>query len=270
MELNNKIAWITGASSGIGRAIALALAAEGAKLILSGRRREALEDTAAATGAVCMILPFDTTDLGALPDIVDQAHGWQGRIDILVNNAGISQRSLAVDTDVSVYDAVIGADLIAPIHLTQACLPHLVAHKDGQIVAISSVAGRAGVPLRTAYCAAKHGLIGYMDALRAEAEVAHGLKVLNVLPGSVATDVAKNALTAQGDRQGHSDPQIDNGIPPDECAAEIIAAIKAGTRELIVARGMEMDLAKLRQSDGDALFAITAKLGARLAGVDAA
>jgi dehydrogenase/reductase SDR family member 7B len=268
MELKDRIAWITGASSGIGRAIALAFAAKGAKLILSGRRREALEETAAATGAVCMILPFDTTGLGALPDIVAQAAGWQGRIDVLVNNAGISQRSLAVDTDVSVYDAVIGADLIAPIHLTQACLPHLVAHKDGQIVAISSVAGRAGVPLRTAYCAAKHGLIGYMDALRAEAEIAHGLKVLNVLPGSVATDVAKNALTGGGEKQGHSDPQIDNGIPPDECAAEIVAAIKAGTRELVVARGMEMELAKLRQSDGDALFGLTAKLGARLAGVE--
>lgn len=267
MDLNGRIAWITGASSGIGRAIALALAAEGAKLILSGRRREALEETAAASGAVCMILPFDTTDLAALPDVVAQAAAWQGRIDMLVNNAGISQRSLAVDTDVSVYDAVIGADLIAPIHLTQACLPHLVAHKDGQIVAISSVAGRAGVPLRTAYCAAKHGLIGYMDALRAEVEIAHGLKVLNVLPGSVATDVAKNALTGGGEKQGHSDPQIDNGIPPDECAAEIVAAIKAGTRELVVARGMEMELAKLRQSDGDALFGLTAKLGARLAGV---
>jgi dehydrogenase/reductase SDR family protein 7B len=83
MELNDRIAWITGASSGIGRAIALAFAAKGAKLILSGRRREALEETAAATGAVCMILPFDTTDLAALPDVVAQAVGWQGRIDVL-------------------------------------------------------------------------------------------------------------------------------------------------------------------------------------------
>ena len=124
------------------------------------------------------------------------------------------------------------------------------------------------MPLRTAYCAAKHGIIGYMDALRAETEIAHGLKVLNVLPGSVATNVARNALTAQGEKQGNSDPQIDNGLSPDDCAAAIVAAIEAGTRELIFAQGMEMELAKLRQSDGDALFAITAKLGARLAGVD--
>ncbi len=268
MELSGRIAWITGASSGIGRALGIALAREGARLILSGRRRDALEETAAACGDVCMILPFDTTDYPALPDLVTQAHGWRGRLDILVNNAGISQRSLAVDTAPHVYDAVIGADLLAPIHLTQACLPHLIANRSGMVVAISSVAGRAGVPLRTAYCAAKHGLIGYMDALRAETEVAHGLHVLNVLPGSVATDVARNALTAEGAPQGHSDPQIDGGIPPKECAAEIVAAMKAGARELVVARGMEMDLARLRQSDGDALFAITAKLGARIAGAE--
>ena len=147
---------------------------------------------------------------------------------------GSASAALAVDTDVSVYDRVIAADLIAPIHLTQACLPHLVANRDGMVVAISSVAGRAGVPLRTAYCAAKHGIIGYMDALRAETEIAHGLHVMTVLPGSVATDVARNALTAHGAAQGHSDPQIDGGIPVEECAAEIVAGMKAGARELIV------------------------------------
>lgn len=270
MEPGGKIVWITGASSGIGRALALALGAAGARLILSGRRADALQDTvddlAAAGNAESLILPFDTTDLAALPGIVERAAAWHGGIDILVNNAGISQRSLAIDTAAEVYDRVIGTDLMAPIHLTQACLPHLTARDESLVVAISSVAGRIGVPLRTAYCAAKHGLIGYMDALRAEAEVAHGLHVLNVLPGSVATNVASNALTAAGAPQGHSDPQIDNGMPADECAARIVDAIRAGTRELIVARGMEEQMALLRQSDGEALFGLTAKLGAQIAG----
>lgn len=266
VNIMGKVAWVTGASSGIGRALALALAREGAQLILSGRRADALAAVAEEIGCDCLILPFDTTDLAGLPSVVAQAHGWRGRIDILVNNAGISQRSLAVDSEIGVYDQVIGTDLIAPIHLTQACLPHLVANKAGLVVAISSVAGRIGVPLRTAYCAAKHGLIGYMDALRAETQIAHGLRVLTVLPGSVATDVARNALTGQGERRGISDPQIDNGIAVDECAAEIIAAIKGDVRELIVARGMELEMARLRQSDGDALFDITAKLGAQIAG----
>lgn len=276
MELSGRIAWVTGASSGIGRAVAVALAQEGAVLILSGRRAEALADTAAAVraagGGESLILPFDTTDLPALPGVVAQAAAWRGGIDILVNNAGISQRSLAVDTATSVYDAVIATDLMAPIHLTQYCLPHLTAKRDGNagamVVAISSVAGRAGVPLRTAYCAAKHGIIGYMDALRAEAEIAHGLKVLNVLPGSIATDVARNALTADGDKQGHSDPQIDNGIPPEDCAAAIIAAMKADQRELVFAQGIEADIARLRMADPEMLFDLTAKLGARMAGVE--
>jgi short-subunit dehydrogenase len=136
------------------------------------------------------------------------------------------------------------------------------------VVAISSVAGRAGVPLRTAYCAAKHGIVGYMDALRAETEVAHGLKVLNVLPGSIATDVARNALTAGGEKQGHSDPQIDNGIPASECAAAIVAAMKADQRELIFAQGVEAEIARLRHDDPETLFGMTAKLGARIAGVE--
>lgn len=265
MTLSGRIAWVTGASSGIGRATALALAAEGAQIILSGRRADALADVASQIADDALILPFDTTDLDALPAIVAQAAAWRGRIDILINNAGISQRSLAIDTATSVYDRVIATDLIAPIHLTQHCLPHLLAHQSGMVVTISSVAGRAGVPLRTAYCAAKHGVIGYMDALRAECEVAHGLHVLNVLPGSVATDVARNALTGEGAKQGHSDPQIDNGIPAADCAAAIVAAMRAGERELVVAQGIEADIARLRHSDSAAAFALTAQFGARIA-----
>ena len=268
MDLRGKVVWITGASSGIGRALAHQLSAAGAYLILSGRRVDALEETSDALSSPGLIVPFDTTDLAMLSDVVARAHASYGRIDVLINNAGISQRSLAVDTDLSVYDRVIAADLVAPIHLTQHCLPHLIANRRGMVVTISSVAGRIGVPLRTAYCAAKHGVIGYMDALRAEAEVAHGLHVLTVLPGSVATDVARNALTAAGTAQGHSDPQIDGGMPVAQCASAIVAAMQGNVRELIVAQGAEEQLAKLRQSDGEALFAATAKLGARLALAD--
>ena len=261
MELRGKTAWVTGASSGIGRALALALAEAGAALILSGRRGDALADTAAAIAGASLILPFDTNDQSALPGVVAKAATWRGGIDILVNNAGISQRSLAVDTADDVYARVIGTDLLAPIYLTQACLPHLTAKGEAMIVAISSVAGRIGVPLRTGYCAAKHGLIGYMDALRAETEAKYGLRVLNVLPGSVATNVASNALSGDGVPQGHSDPQIDNGIAPADCAAAIIAAMQRDAREIIVARGVEEHMALLRQSDAEALFGMTAKFG---------
>lgn len=265
MNLDGKIAWVTGASSGIGRALAVALDKAGARLILSGRRADALAETAALLAQDALILPFDTTDHAALAGVVAQAAAWQGGIDILVNNAGISQRSLAVDTADDVYTRVINTDLLAPIYLTQAVLPHLIARPESLVVAISSVAGRIGVPLRTAYCAAKHGIIGYMDALRAECETVHGLRVLNILPGSVATNVAANALTADGVPQGHSDPQIDNGIPAEECAAEIVAAMQNGTREQIIARGTEAEMARLRQADAETLFGLTAKFGAALA-----
>jgi len=251
--MQDQIWWITGASSGIGAALARALAARGAKLILSGRNVAALEAVAADCGAGTMILPFEATDYAAIPAIVSQAWDWCGRIDGLVNNAGISQRSLAIETDFSVYQQIIAVDLLAPIALTQALLPRMVAAGGGQIVAISSVAGIAGVPLRSAYSAAKHGLIGYHDAVRAENEHL-GLKVLVVAPGSVRTNVSRNALNADGSVRGTSDAAIENGLSPDDAAAQMLAAVDAGTRELVVAGGIESAIAGLRRSNPDALF----------------
>ena len=245
--------WITGASSGIGAALARALAARGARLILSGRNVAALEAVAADCGAGTMILPFEATDYAAIPRLAEQAWDWGGRIDGLVNNAGISQRSLAIETDFAVYERIVAVDLLAPIALTQALLPRMVGAGGGQIVAISSVAGIAGVPLRSAYSAAKHGIIGYHDAVRAENEHL-GLKVLVVAPGSVQTNVSRNALNADGSTRGESDAAIENGLSPDDAAAQMLAAVDAGTRELIVAEGAEAMIAGLRRSDPDALF----------------
>lgn len=245
--------WITGASSGIGAALARGLAARGARLVLSGRNVAALEAVAADCGPGTMILPFEATDYDAIPALVEQAWAWAGRIDGLVNNAGISQRSLAVETDFSVYQKIIAVDLLAPIALTQALLPRMIAAGGGQIIAISSVAGIVGVPLRSAYSAAKHGLIGYHDSVRAENEHL-GLKVLVVAPGSVATGVSRNALNADGSVRGTSDAAVDNGLSPDDAAAQMLAAVDAGKRELVVAEGAEAVVAKLRRSDPDALF----------------
>ena len=251
--MNGKIWWITGASSGIGAALARALATRGAKLIISGRNVAALEAVAADCTTDTLILPFEATDYAALPAIAQQAWDWCGRIDGLANNAGISQRSLAIDTDFAVYERIVAVDLLAPIALTQHLLPRMVGAGGGQIIAISSVAGIAGVPLRSAYCAAKHGLIGYHDSVRAENEHL-GLKVLVVAPGSVQTNVSRNALNADGSVRGESDAAIDNGLSPDFAAAQILAAVDAGTRELVVAEGTEAAIAALRRSDPDALF----------------
>jgi short-subunit dehydrogenase len=244
--------WITGASSGIGAALARALAGEGARLILSGRNVAALKAVAADCGDA-LILPFEATDCAALPALVERAWDWAGRVDGIVNNAGISQRSLAVDTELAVYETIIAVDLLAPIAFAQANLRRMLDASGGQVIAISSVAGLAGVPLRTAYCAAKHGVVGYHDALRAENEHL-GLKVLVVCPGSVATNVSRNALNADGSVRGVSDAAIDNGIRPEEAARQMVAAVKAGVRELIIAEGMEAQISTLRRADPDALF----------------
>ena len=265
MSFKDKVVWITGASSGIGEAVAKAFAEAGAHIILSGRRNEALEAVAADIKTDNLILPFETTDYDALPDLVKKAQEWKGRVDILVNNAGISQRSLAIETHPDVHHKIINVDLLAPIWLTQLLLPHMVEVGGGHVVGISSVAGRIGAPLRTAYSAAKHGLIGYMDALRAETELLHNIKVTNILPGSIRTDVSRNALTKDGDRRGKSDDVIDNGMEPAECARQILEAVSNNVPELIIADGPELMMAQLRQSDPEKLFEMTAQFGAETA-----
>jgi short-subunit dehydrogenase len=230
-------AWITGASSGIGRALARALAAEGARLVLSGRNRAALKAVAAECGDA-LVLPFEATDEAALPGAVAAAWDWSGGIDLLVNNAGISQRSLAVKTDFAVYRRLIEVDLLAPIALTQAVLGRMVARGRGRLAFVSSVAGKFGVPLRTGYSAAKFGLAGYADALRAEVAGA-GLQVHVIYPGSIRTDVSRNALTGDGSARGVSDHVIDNGLDPDAAARDMLSAMAAGTREIVIAQGAE-------------------------------
>ena len=264
-QIKDKTVWITGASSGIGEALAHAFAQEGASLILSGRRVDALKVVASSVAGETLILPFETTDYPSLPQAVETAWAWKGRVDILVNNAGVSQRSLAIDTAPEVYSDLINIDLIAPIWLTQLQLPKMAAAGGGHIVAISSVAGRVGAPLRTAYCAAKHGLIGYMDALRAEAEQLHNIKVTNILPGSVATNVSRNALTADGSSRGKSDAAIDGGDDPRDCANAILEAVRTDEPELIFAKDQEREIARLRHADPDSYFNAIGAMGAQIA-----
>ena len=224
-DFTGKVIWITGASSGIGEALARSASSDNTKLILSGRRVDALQSLADELSAETLVLPFEVTDYSALAGIVDQAWAWQGRVDVLVNNAGISQRCLAIDAKPEIYTELINIDLIAPIWLTQLQLSRMADAGGGHIVAISSVAGRIGAPLRTAYSAAKFGLIGYMDALRTEVDKPHSIKVTNILPGSVATDVSRNAITGDGSKRGKSDAVIDAGDDPMDCAAAIWQAV---------------------------------------------
>ncbi len=261
--LADKVIWITGASSGVGKALAQTAAEQNTKLILSGRRVDALKALASELPVDCLVLPFEVTDYDVLASKVDEAWAWQGRVDILVNNAGISQRCLAIDAKPEVYTELINIDLIAPIWLTQLQLARMAEAGGAHIIAISSVAGRIGPPLRTAYSAAKFGLIGYMDALRAEVDQIHNIKVTNILPGSVATDVARNALTGNGSKRGISDAVIDAGDDPVDCAKCIWEAVNSDKPEYIYAKEMEMGLAQMRHADPDAFFEAIAGFGAQ-------
>ena len=265
MTFDKQVVWITGASSGIGEALARALLNQGAWVVLSGRRAEALQAVAAEAPTRSLVLPFEATDYPALHGVVEQAWQWQGRIDCLINNAGISQRSLALDTQFEVYRQLMEVDYLAPVALTQALLPRMATRGSGQLAVVSSVAGKVGAPLRTGYCGAKHAVIGYFEALRAEVEQAHGIGVSVILPGSVRTGVASNALGGDGRRRGRSDVNIDNGMPAEEAAQRIITGLLAGQRTIDVAEGTEKLALQLRAADPERLFALTAAEGARLA-----
>ncbi len=248
----DKVAWITGASSGIGAALAREFAARGGHVILSGRDEARLAEVEASLPTESLILPFEVRDDGAMADATAKAIAWRGGVDMAVANAGVSQRSTAIKTDMQVYRDIIAIDLTQQIAFSQGLIGHMADRSSGALLFISSIAGKVGVPLRTAYCAAKFGLAGYADALRAELSQS-GVSVHVIYPGSVATDVSRNALTADGAKRGRSDKAIDEGIPADEAARTMLDGVANGTREIIVARGMELAMGEARRTP-EALF----------------
>ena len=249
--------WITGASSGIGAALARELGARGARVILSARDEDRLGEAAAGISTDTLILPFDVRDEPAMHAAVDRAIAWSGGLDGFVANAGVSQRSRATRTAMKVYREIIEIDLLAQIAHTQALLPHMTARRSGKLLFISSIAGKVGVPMRTAYSAAKFGLAGYADALRAELSI-DGIGVHVIYPGSIATNVSRNALTADGSERGRSDKAIDDGIPPERAAREMLDAVTLNQREIIVAEGMEQAMGELRRTPDQLLDQVAA------------
>lgn len=246
MSYGAKTAWITGASSGIGAALARELSSRGANVILSGRDEERLAAVAATCGQA-LVLAFDVRDEDALAAATASAIGWRGGVDLAIANAGVSQRSRALMTDMAVYRDIIEIDLVSQIAFAQGLIGHMAARGSGALAFISSVAGKVGVPMRTAYSAAKFGLAGYADALRAELSQV-GVQVHAIYPGSVATNVSRNALTADGTQRGRSDPAIEIGIPADVAARSMVDAMLAGEREIIVAEGAERQMAEARRT----------------------
>lgn len=264
MAFRGKIAWITGASSGIGEALAKALAAHGAAVIISSRRAAELERVATEITGDALVLPFDATDYEALPEVTCAALNWRGSVDLLINNAGVSQRSLALDTDILIYRRLMEVDFFAPVTLTQSIIPHMIKSGGGHVATINSLSGKLGLPLRAGYCAAKHACIGFFDALRAELEIAYGIHVSVIIPGSIKTNIAINALAADGNKRGTSENNIDNGMSPIVAADLILSGLAKKRREIVVATDAELRLLQLSLSNPASIFDLFAAEGARL------
>lgn len=232
-RFDGQVVWITGASSGIGAALAEAFAQDGARLILSARRRAELEQVAARCGGEPLILPLDLSRSDELASHVSAALARFGRIDVLVHNGGVSQRSRVADTHLDVDRRIMEVNYFGAVALTKAVLPTMLQARSGHIVVVSSVMGKLGTPLRSAYAASKHALHGFFDCLRAEV-ADNGLFVTLICPGYVKTNISKNALTGDGSPKNETGREVEAGHPVDQTAQQILAAVRARRSEVYV------------------------------------
>jgi len=236
MNFHNKTVWITGASSGIGKGLALAFSKQGANIIISARNEVKLKEVK----SVCknpdrvQILPLDLADFSTFQEKTKAANNFFNGIDILINNGGISQRSYAVDTELKVDQQIFEVNYFGTIALTKTVLPYFISKKQGQIVVISSIMGKLGTPLRSAYAASKHALHGFFDSLRAELYNDH-IAVTIICPGYVNTNVSKNALTADGSKHNLDDEGNANGMSADTFAKKALKVIYKQKQEVIIA-----------------------------------
>ncbi|AXQ29800.1 SDR family oxidoreductase [Solimonas sp. K1W22B-7] len=234
-QLAGKTVWITGASGGIGEGLAQQAARRGAKLVLTARREAELERVRQALPRPqeVALLPLDLAQFDA-GDTVRRAEAFFGPVDVLANNAGISQRTTTLETPMAAYRQIMEVDFFAPVALTKALLPGMVARGSGHVVTVSSVFGHIAMARRTAYAAAKHALHGFYDSARIELG-GQGIRFTLVCPGFVATQVSANALGPDGRPWGQVDADIGAGMDPAVCADRIWRAVEQDRYEVMIA-----------------------------------
>ena len=226
---------VTGASEGIGRALCLALAVQGPKLVLAARnaaRLEALREEVEALGAEAVVVPTDVTDQAACERLITRAVETYGGVDVLVNNAGGTMWSRFDGIqDVSIFERLMRLNYLGSVYCTYFALPHLRERK-GRVVCVSSVAGLTGVPERTAYAASKHALFGFFDSLRIELGGCE-VSVTMVAPDFVVTEAHRRALGPDGQPLGESPLQEDKVMTAEDCARRIVKAMARRDRILL-------------------------------------
>ena len=256
--MKDKIVWITGASSGIGAACAEVFSSQGAKVILSARSEDKMSNVQKRLTSESKILPLDVTNITSLPSKCEEAISLFGHVDVLINNAGMSQRSFAEETDLSVDRKIFELNYFGNIALTKSILPHMLNRQSGNLVIISSVAGKLSSPGRSSYAASKHALHGFYDALRAETSD-RGIHVNMICPGYIQTDISLHALNAKGEKHGTMDPGQAKGMSAIRCAEKIVQAVISNKPEVFIG-GRETQFVKIRKFFPKVYYRMIAKM----------
>lgn len=232
---SGQVVWITGASSGIGAALARGWAKRGAALVLSARRVAELEVVKASLGAPerVKLLPLDVADPAALAPAAAEALAWKGHVDVLVNNAGISQRATALDASADSVRRLMEVNFFGAVELTRLVVPSMVARGTGHVVFTSSVAGYIATPMRSTYAAAKHAIRAWADALRAELH-GTGVDVTTICPGYIATGISALALRGDGSGNGKVEPTDAKGMDVDVAAEKMLRGLEKRAPEIFV------------------------------------
>jgi short-subunit dehydrogenase len=231
-----RVVVVTGASQGIGRALCLELAARRPRLVLAARDATALEAVAAecrARGAEALVVPTDVSDEAACRALVERAVERHGALDVLVNNAGMGMLARFDDvTDLSLYERLMRVNYLGSVYPTFYALPHLKRSR-GQVVAVSSLAGLNGVPLRTAYAATKHAQMGFFDSLRIELRDA-GVSVTVIAPYFVQSEIRKRSPGPDGRTVEASPVKEAEIMSAQECARLVVRAMERRKRMLVM------------------------------------
>ena len=231
--MKNKVVVITGASSGIGRALAREFASKGARLSLGARRTELLEELRnELPGTEIFIQKTDVSLEEDCKNLIESTYNHFGQIDVLINNAGISMRALFEEVDLKVIKQLMDVNFYGTVFCSKYALPHLLKTK-GSLVGVISIAGFVGLPGRTGYSASKFAIRGFLDTVRIE-NLKKGLHVLVAAPGFTASEVRKVALTSVGLQQGETPRNEENMMTAEECAMHIVKAVEKRKRQLIL------------------------------------
>jgi dehydrogenase/reductase SDR family protein 7B len=249
MIIKGKIAWITGASSGIGEALAEEFIRQGATVILSARNINKLNELKSKFNCreqvCCYVVPCDITRQAEVDEAAAQVKQLVDHVDILVNNAGVSQRSYALETAISVDRELFEVNFFGAVAVTKSILPWMISRGGGHIVVISSMAGKYGFRMRSAYSASKHALQGFFETLRAELHDKQ-VKVTIICPGRIKTNISINSLRGDGKIHGKMDKGQTNGVSVDKCARIIVNAVKCNRKEVFIGRAETFLLAVKR------------------------